>query len=269
MVPAAPVDLLNPQNRVDHSLNFARQAMYRFASLALLDPRLGSWSRLQGLRNDPLLTESADFLRDLPGASSKTLARGERPIDLLNTESVLRLLPETEHELNDRYEAVFGLLVSSNCPPYETEYINSKFAFQRSHALADVSGYYHAFGLKPADEHPERPDHVAIELEFMACLLGLEREAANRMSVSCDERLDVCRAAQTSFLERHLAWWAPTFAMLVQKADDGGYYAAAAAFLAALMAAERSILGVSPAFKMTEPPVAEGPGMCDGCGLAN
>lgn len=269
MVPAATVDMLNPQNRVDLPLNIARQAMYRFASLALLDPRLGSWSRLRELRNDPLLAESADFLRNLPNASSKTLARGERPLDLLDTESVLRLLPEAEHELNDSYEAVFGLLVSSNCPPYETEYINSKFAFQRSNSLADVSGYYHAFGLKPADEHPERADHVAIELEFMACLLGLERAAADCMSVGCEERLDVCRAAQKNFLERHLAWWAPTFAMLVEKADNGGYYAAAAAFLAAFMAAERSILGVSPAFKMTEPSVVEGPDMCDGCGLAN
>jgi hypothetical protein len=84
-------------------------------------------------------------------------------------------LPENHDEFNRHFENTFGLLVSNACPPYETEHIDSKFTFQQSHALADSSGFYRAFGVTPSESHPERPDHIVQELEFMACLIGRGR----------------------------------------------------------------------------------------------
>jgi TorA maturation chaperone TorD len=252
----------------DQAVNMARQALYRFTALALADPRTGAWDRLHRTRQYRLLSDAATLIRNLVFAHACKLAPGERPLEFLNPDPVFEQLPASAQALNAQYEATFGLVVSSKCPPYESEYIESKFAFQRSNALADISGFYRAFGLVIADQCPERPDYIVLELEFMASLLGLEREAANSEMGRRDERLEVCRAAQHRFLGDHLAWWAPAFAKLLTQASNGGYYKALAEFLAALIAAERAMLHVE-ADRTPMPPATEQPSdACEGCELA-
>src|SRR3972149_8422482 len=112
------------------AINMARQSLYRFAALSLVDPRTGSWVQLQALRNDPLPREAADLIRSLPAAQPRALGLGERPLVALDPQLVLNRLPNSSDEFNSEYENTFGLLVSGACPPYEMEYINSKFAFQ-------------------------------------------------------------------------------------------------------------------------------------------
>lgn len=258
----------NPSADVDPVVNMARQAMYRFAALSFLDPQAGAWDRLDALFDDRLLLEAAALIRSLPQAEPNELGRGEHAIEMLDPRIVLGRLPNSACALNAQYESTFGLLVSSNCPPYESEYINSKFAFQRSNTLADISGFYHAFGLTTADGHPERPDHVVLELEFMACLLGLERQAADQDPARRTDRQQVCRAAQSRFLQEHLGWWTPAFAKLLEVGDPQGFYATAGVFLAALIPAERALLGLPPSSQPAAPSTVERPELCEGCELA-
>jgi TorA maturation chaperone TorD len=252
---------------VDPVVTMARQALYRFAALSFLDPQAGAWQRLTALCDDRLLLDAAALIRSLPQARPPKLERGEHPIETLDPRRVLDRLPNSQHALNGQYESTFGLLVSSNCPPYETEYINSKFAFQRSNTLADVSGFYHAFGLTTADGHPERPDHIALELEFMASLLGMERQAADDDATRRVDRQQVCREAQSRFLQEHLGWWVLAFAKLLAKPDPQGFYAAAGVFLAALIPAERALLGMPPPLQPAAPSTIERPELCEGCEL--
>jgi TorA maturation chaperone TorD len=253
----------------DRAVNIARQALYRFASLALTDPKAGSWERLSVLRDDPVPLEAAALVRGLRQARSAKFGAGEHPLRDLDPRRVIERLPRSRRELNAQYETTFGLLVSSACPPYETEYINSKFAFQRSNALADISGYYHAFGLDIADAHPERPDHIVLELEFMAILLGLERQAADGNAELLEQRLLTCREAQARFVEEHLAWWAPAFAKLLVQQNRGGFYEAVGVFLAALMPAERSLLKIEVNSRPPSPSLQEPPEACEGCQLTS
>jgi TorA maturation chaperone TorD len=253
-----------PAIEFDLTLNLARQSLYRFAALTLLDPKDGAWERLAALRDDSLLADAAALIRELPSATATQLSLGERPLSALDPQAVLRQLPNSRQALNDQFEAAFGLLVSNACPPYETEYISSKFTFQRSNALADVGGFYHAFGLQIADEHPERPDHIVLELEFMASLLALERRAEGNA-----ERGAICRDAQRRFLDEHLAWWAPAFARLLGREARGGFYEAAGVFLSALVPAERALIGVLPSSQAAASSPIEEPEACEGCQLTS
>jgi TorA maturation chaperone TorD len=252
----------------DPAVSLARQYLYRFAALSLLDPRSGAWTHLQRLREDVILHDAAGFLRSLPEACTTTLALGERSVDNLSPRLVLDRLPQSFVELNAEYERTFGLLVSGACPTYESEYIDSKFAFQRSNALADLNGFYHAFGLKVSEKYPERPDHIVLELEFMARLLALESAAWDAEPVPNFDAAAVCRDAQVRFLSEHLAWWAPAFARLLGRENPQGYYAAVGVFLAALIPAERALLGVPPESRIVRPSVAETQELCDGCQIA-
>jgi TorA maturation chaperone TorD len=212
------------------------------------------------------LFDAAALVRNRAQAPPGGLARGERPLEDLDPEKVLARLSTTPAQLNDQYEAVFGLLVSSDCPPYETEYINSKFTFQRSNGLADIAGFYRAFGVDPSPGLPERHDHIALELEFMAHLCGLLHRAQSCRQESCDERVEVCRTAQKRFLAEHLAWWSPAFATLLARRAQSTFYEGAARFLAALIPAERALLNVSQPSTAAAPSPIERPEACEGCG---
>jgi TorA maturation chaperone TorD len=251
----------------DPSLNMARQALYRFAALSLVDPRAGSWEPLNLLREERLIVDAADLVREFSPAAF-TLGVGERPPKGLDLAAVLARLPESQYALNVEYENMFGLVVGSGCPPYETEYIGSKFTFQRSNALADISGFYHAFGFAIADERPERPDHIALELEFMALLLALERRAADGEANCREVHRSICREAQRRFLKDHLAWWVPAFARLLAHESRGGFYEAVGSFLAAFVPAERAMLRVDAQPRAVAPSPLESPEACDGCQLA-
>ena len=175
----------------DKALCLARQTLNRFAALTFLDPRAGAWERLRGLAGPTLLTDAAELVRGEARAASIELARGELPPERLDPADVLKRLPSIERELNDQYEAAFGLLLSGSCPPYETEYVNSKLVFQRSNGLADIAGFYRAFGLEPSAELPERDDHIALELEFMAYVAGLRAAATGKRSAAWRERAEI------------------------------------------------------------------------------
>lgn len=249
------------------ALLLARQALYRFATLSLLDPQADNWERLAALRSAPILTEAAALIRSLPEAVPDRMGRGEKPLNHLDPQGILTRLPASHRELDDQYVRHFGLLVSNACPPYETEYINSKFDFQRSNALADISGFYGAFGLCISVDHPERSDHIVLELEFMANLIGLEVRATSDSGGMNDERSQICRNAQSRFVREHLAWWVPAFARLLQRENPNGFYAAVGDFLAALIPAERALLSVESATDHVGPTAVERPEACEGCQL--
>jgi TorA maturation chaperone TorD len=249
----------------DPALCMARTALYRFAALSLLDPRAGAWEQLRALRRDASLPFSAELLREQAGSRPRDPAAGERPLSDLAPERVLERLPSSADRLNEQYERTFGLLDTGACPPHETDYVNGKFTFQRSQALADVSGFYRAFGLQPSQRHPVRPDHIVLELEFMACLADLERRAAECPEADRSSRVAECQRAQRRFFGEHLAWWAPRFALLLVREAAGGFYERAGVLLGALIAAERALRNIGGPDRTAEPSLLERPEECEGC----
>jgi len=93
------------------------------------------------------------------------------------------------------------------CSPHESEY--ERDTGGKAQRLADVSGFYRAFGVTVSAEHRTLPDFIGTELEFMGLLC---RKQALARAEGWTEREQVCGDAQRSFLADHLGRWMEAFA---------------------------------------------------------
>lgn len=114
--------------------------------------------------------------------------------------------------LQTQHRQVFGL-TGSLC--YESEY-GLPHEFRQSQELADIAGFYRAFGFKSGGRFHERPDHLAVELEFMYVLCLKEAYALSTCRL---EEAQICVDAQRNFLNDHLATWIGLFAQALDKSN--------------------------------------------------
>jgi len=125
------------------------------------------------------------------------------------------------------------------CPPYEGSYEADPFRHARQ--MADVAGFYRAFGAAVSGE---RPDHAGAELEFLS-FLAARRVAA--LVAGEDEAAEVCLRAEDSFLLDHLGRWFPTFCRSVVRETTSPFYAALARLGERVVRRELSSRGLVPA----------------------
>lgn len=115
--------------------------------------------------------------------------------------------------LQAQHREVFGL-AGSVC--YETE-IGLPHEFRQSQELADIAGFYHAFGFQVGGSVHERPDYLASELEFMY-LLALKEAWAEENAL--EEQVEICVDAQGKFLHDHLAHWIAPFCQSLEQSTS-------------------------------------------------
>jgi TorA maturation chaperone TorD len=240
----------------DAAVRVARECVYRFLSAALTDPTMPAWERVLEPGNQDLAAQAGDLLRAEFENRPLALACGElAPVNLDLTTLIAELNAMSDQVRSD-YERVYGLVVPKECPPYETEYHPPAQAFMRAQQLADIAGFYRAFGLATPSACPERPDHIVLELEFMAVLLAKERIALAGADAHPEarEQAETCALAQRAFLRDHLCWWATAFAAGLRRKAGSGYLHEIGCVLAALVPAERHLLGVDPPFQTSPLP---------------
>ncbi|MBI4519058.1 MAG: molecular chaperone TorD family protein [Deltaproteobacteria bacterium] len=105
------------------------------------------------------------------------------------------------------------------CSPYETA--QSEDALGKATVLADVAGFYRAFGLQPDQE---MADHIASEMGFAAHLLT---KLAYAQSRGMTEQAEVTGDAYLGFFGEHLGPFAGRFFTRAQAAA-GPFYRGAA-----------------------------------------
>lgn len=229
--------------------NGARQLLYQLFSLAASDPRSQRWSRWLDRDFQEAARQASEYLASDACALGIVLAPGEQPAEKLVTTRMQQLLGDAAKAMRE-HDRIFGLVMSKDCPPYESEYCPQTFSVSRAHHLADIAGFYNAFGVEPSDDQPERPDHLSLELEFMAWLIAKEQHALttvgpDRAGPDRAEHVQVCREAQRRFFGEHLAWWVPAFThALANKAGPDSFHAVFADSLAAFVAIERAFMHV-------------------------
>ena len=168
--------------------------------------------------------------------------------------------------------SLFGVEAGVRISPYELTYLPGPL-MTNIRRLADIRGFYEAFGLAIVAGRNDRTDHLCFLTEFLAILCQREahlREQGDREGVA------VVVDAQRSFLEDHLGRWYWRFVDEVCEHDENGFFADVAAGLAALVEADIDRLDLAPEWVPDHPEVLDwnenifgdtGRG-CGPCGIA-
>lgn len=260
------------------AVELARECVYRFLASLLIDPARDSRGYGRTQSEAILLSQAGQLLREEASLEDIAIGFGELPVESFDLNPLLTQQAQQAKYLGGEYDRIFGLVVAKDCPPYETEYCPAGETFQRSQQLADIAGFYLAFGLEPTASRPERPDHLALELEFMAHLLMKARLAVSGAehygqvedteARGPEERAMICEDAAHKFFQDHLAWWVPAFATGLARKAQTGMYATLARVLATWIPMERARMGIPAPRRPVQAVLIEKPeeqGGCEGC----
>lgn len=243
--------LLNSEFREMSEIDLAlcRATLYNAVALGFRPPRKETTARLIAPEGRSLLAQAATFLDRY---ASSDLASS---VECLNR--------ATLEELSASFIRLFGHTARGAVPPYETEY-GVQAIFQQPRELADLAGFYAAFGLVVNPAQHERPDHISCECEFLSFLALKEAYGLERGDRAM---LEETRKATRFFLRDHLGRFVPSFAAKLARAGES-FYAALGKLCHKLVAADcerwRVPIGSeSLALRQaTQDPV---PAACDAC----
>jgi TorA maturation chaperone TorD len=109
-----------------------------------------------------------------------------------------------------------------NVHPYESVYLDES-AMLNTARSSSVLQHYRRHGLDPSDAAAGSPDHLGLELEFMASLI--DQEAAARAAGDIDAA-DALKDEQVHFLQEHLLQWGPILGRLLAETAQSPFYQA-------------------------------------------
>jgi TorA maturation chaperone TorD len=203
---------------------------YQFLSICLFEPD----EALMKLLNDE------DYLDEVESCLAE-IGNGKLSEPFNNVQNELQ--STTLEALVEEYRGTFGdTTVSLDCPPYEM-YFGRSHIFQQTHELADISGFYKAFGLEVSkDDTANRWDHIAVELEFLHFLTYKQAYAIENHG---DEELKACLTAKKKFLNAHIGKWIQAFSKAVERKSPVGFYRHAANLANEFVHLDMENLGVS------------------------
>lgn len=154
--------------------------------------------------------------------------------------------------LQREHALLFSLTVGGGIAMNEIEYVDTH-GFNKTQLLADISGFYQAFGMTVAAG--ERVDFVGVEMEFMHWLLTKEKHALDRNEQS---NAQVCGDAARAFLKEHAGCWVPSVGQRLLQETRLPFYRNVGQALVDFIDSECQRLEVEPAV-MALTPSAPGP----------
>ena len=124
-------------------------------------------------------------------------------------------------------------------PPWESMYVGSERTLFNAVTL-DVRRAYASQGFRPQGYPRVADDHLAIELDFMACLAWESQVCFENGDY---EKTRCLLVVQQQFLKEHLVRWVSPFALDVAKGMATCVFSHAATILATAVLADESLLG--------------------------
>ncbi|MBD3161208.1 MAG: hypothetical protein GF346_03370 [Candidatus Eisenbacteria bacterium] len=146
------------------------------------------------------------------------------------------------------------------CPINETAYIRR----DKGAILADLIGFYTAFGHRPKTDTGEKPDHLLIEIEFVAVLLAL---LARAIAAEETDNAAVTARALSSFSRDHLGDWIGPFCARLALTAEGTPFADTSRLLEAAWISLVDRLDLAPPERPADPFPRDEEGTPYECGL--
>jgi TorA maturation chaperone TorD len=235
----------------------ARAVVYHALSLALEPP---SDARVREIGAHDRFSAVAAALRYLESAATTASHGLALAASLLESSAI----GDTQ-TLSADYWRLFGHTTRGLICACETEY-GPDNGFHQPQQLADIAGYYLAFGLRPLTTGEVRPDHIACECEFMDFLS--RKQARLLDGGDAGETLDVTRMAERTFLRDHLGRFGRAFGARLAAEDRGGFFGAMGHVLLAFVDEEcaRLRIDAGPIDLAVRPDLADDTPMACGSG---
>jgi len=154
--------------------------------------------------------------------------------------ALLRVLGAASRRSGETLRTEFIDLVAgpaASCIPFESHYVLAA-GHEMPVLNAALEREYAAAGLTWNPKAADSPDHLAVELEFMAFLCGCEGHAWE------DEKLEdagVALVREQRFMRQHVGRWAPAFARGLT-ANGSHFYAVIGAALEAFIHHDRDLI---------------------------
>ncbi len=149
------------------------------------------------------------------------------------------VFPELSSRKEDMLSEYDRLFRANGVWLYGTEHLATN-DFQRSNFLADIMGFYRAFGLEP---DTDRPDSLSCELEFMHYLI-LKGSHALESGDSADakEKAAICLDAERKFFIEHLHPAAKKIAEAVMSRSSNDFYVNISGEMLEFLESEKKLL---------------------------
>ena len=147
-------------------------------------------------------------------------------------------------KIKSQFVDIFGHTLSKEITPYALEHLKNSDVFFRTQKLADLNGFYKAFGMEV--ESIERADHISTQTEFISFLL-LKEIIAKQNNLLEEE--DICKKALFDFHNEHFLDWVEIFSENMINYVDEEFYMFVGKFLHDFIKEEKSISKSTKQFK--------------------
>ena len=127
----------------------------------------------------------------------------------------LRELAEMRQQLTlgEREQEFHRVLGAGGIPACASSYDDNALA-GRGPMLADIAGFYQAFAYQPEKLPAEVPDHLAVELDFLAFLA---MKVAFALHESREDHAAIAQQAYEKFLTEHVKDWVERFHAVLER----------------------------------------------------
>ncbi len=196
-----------------------RSTLYGAVSALFSDPESEKFGMLFTSKIQGCILDACFQLEELENYKVTTLSESLQNL-------ISKLDEKNKENIRSEFVDIFGHTLSKQIAPYALEHLKNSDVFFRTQKLADLNGFYKAFGMEV--ESIERADHISTQSEFISFLLLKEILALKDELI---EEKEVCEKAFFDFSQDHFLDWVKMFAENLVDKVDGEFYSLAGKFL--------------------------------------